>query len=431
MAGGIAPVDFWGVFNAAAESSRQRRLDAQREAQAGHQLKMQQQQLDAQTQERADALAVTKQKAEADAQRRQALADMMSGADPQGAALTQMDPEAALAARKQMGEVEQQRATALANQQKAADTRAKNTAAFKLEAVRQIARNPASAPAVQAAIQRLAQAGQIDEFQLPGHALPEGMAGPQMAPTMGEAATLQGAALAEGAQPQGRDAQLVSEGFVLGSPMAERRARAVGDKSGTTVNVGTGAAGIEKPTKAKFEQDINTTDGLLNEIAGINKSIDGELVGFKGAAGERLGSVIDYFGTPGKQVATALGMDANKALDFLEKRQALKTKVRDLGDRVLRVRSGANAPEPEVKKLESIVGSIDSMGERQLRAALATFAESLQAQRDSKAQAIAGGTNVKPPKGGKAPQMSNEDRLRAEAAAGDPEAIEILGGGGQ
>ena len=214
-------------------------------------------------------------------------------------------------------------------------------------------------------------------------------------------------------EPLDLEREIRLAGFDPATPDGQAYARKLlegkGKGSSTTINVGDGRAGIEKTTKAKFEQDIATTDDLLSELGDVNKAIDSELVGFSGSSKEKVASAIDYFGSTGEAVAQAFGMDPDARLNFLERRQSLKTKIKDLGDRVLRVRSGANAPEPEVKKLESIMGSIDSMGERQLRVALSTFTESLQRQRNTKASAIKDGTQVNAPKTQAAPQPSAQD----------------------
>jgi hypothetical protein len=258
MPGGIAPIDFWAVFNAAAESARARRLDEQNRERQERQDKLHLEDFNMrktafELENKAKTAA-----AEAEARRRKSLTDLMAtqaktpeeqayaAADPEGFSTYRkgvVDQEQAAATQQQSADrfkFDQEKAAAdlAAKEQEATQKRASRTARVKLEASRMIAGNPSLAPQAQSHIQRLADAGQIDWFQLPGHAIPEGLAGPQMAPTIGEAGQMQSQAIAEGAPVEGVDAKLVSEDRVLGSPEARRRAIALNEKGGgMTINM--------------------------------------------------------------------------------------------------------------------------------------------------------------------------------------------------
>jgi hypothetical protein len=100
MAGGLAPIDFWGVFNAAAESSRARRLDEQRRQQMEHEAKRQ---------DAADDLSLKRFKAEqtdkeTQTKNRSSLADLMFGGQnltPEQQSVARADPQAFAQAQQQ------------------------------------------------------------------------------------------------------------------------------------------------------------------------------------------------------------------------------------------------------------------------------------------------------------------------------------------
>ncbi len=321
-------------------------------------------------------------------------------------------------------------AQAKAAQTHAAAEQAKRekTARVQQYAARMLQQNPEAAQQVLGNVKQMADRGEIYAFELP-----------EAAPTPDVARRVQvdaeAASAAAGLKQEEIPLDDIAKRVIYkrklrpgmpGFPEAyaaeereiQRQELAARKAGATSVNVGTGQSGIESGTKAQFEKDIVTSNDLLKRIDRVEGAIDAELVGFAGKKNEKAGAFVDYFGAPAEAVVEFMGIDSAQAVGVMERRQALKSQVRDLGDLVIRVRSGANAPPAEVEKLEQIMGSIDSMGEKQLRAALQTFRTSLQGQRDAKADAIAHGINVIDPK----KRQKDSGAKKTEHPSGVPEA---------
>ncbi len=170
MAGGIAPIDFWGVFNAAANASAQKRAQEHQLAQADQQLAMQQQQADVQTQERADALA-----------QRSKLAELLTtgkNLSPQEQAVAQANPGAFM-------DYQKQQAATQAQQQEQAQRREQATAELQGRLVDAVRANPNAAPMLQRIVEQKVANKEINPIELPmmSNAPTDGMTGP---PTMPE-----------------------------------------------------------------------------------------------------------------------------------------------------------------------------------------------------------------------------------------------------
>lgn len=325
-------------------------------------------------------------------------------------------------------QIEGERAEQAAAQQKGQDASRLAVARELKYFANAVRNNQANWPGVRQAMQQRMAAGRLPQMELPEQLTPEMQQQVDMLADM-DLASLDPQKVQEPPLDPIAKRVINELGLRPGTPEFQQAYKAAREdeerqemarrKAGaTSVNVGTGAAGIETATKAKFEQTINTNDTLLEEIGLIGDDISQELVGFKGRAREGVASTIDFFGAPAESVASALGVDPQAQLEFLDKRQELKSRVKDVGDRVLRIRTGAAAPAEEVKKLEAIVGNLDGMGERQLRAALRTFAKSLELDSRLKRKAIAGGTQVAEPKSGQGGgKAAAQDLSRADARA--------------
>jgi hypothetical protein len=283
MAGQVAPIDLWGVFNAAAESSRARRLDAQRQAQMEHESARADQafQLQQDQQKAAQEQANMQREALTRAQGGQTgMLQLLFPAQYGEFQKQQLDQ------RKTESEIAQQQNTAQIAAQKSAEDRARNTAALKLSVASQVANNPASAPRVQSFIDQMAEAGRIDGFQIPGiHTLPDGMAGPQiLVPNRPEVRQLGQTAIADvratNAPLNQLDDKLVGEGLVPGTQEAEQRAHTLNEKSGgLTVNM-PGALG--NGTREKIQQALEKDQILLAELDDIEALGDpGQFLGLK------------------------------------------------------------------------------------------------------------------------------------------------------
>lgn len=166
--------------------------------------------------------------------------------------------------------------------------------------------------------------------------------------------------------------------------------------------------GVEKPTKAKFEQEIGEADMLLGEIRGVKDLISSGLVGLEGKLGAAPGKVLDFTGRPGQAVANAIGVDSEKYLSLMEQRATLVKRVQNTGDLILRSRTGAAAPLPEQAKIQKIVGDAENMGVRELMAALTAYEKFLERNRAVKEKAIGGGGSAAPKPTGK--QVTVRDR---------------------
>lgn len=176
MAGGIPhqPIDFSGIVNTffaarnAAEQRGQRDWEMARI-------------------ERQDRLA------EADAARKAELAQLMPQAieAAQGgdiSQLMQINPELGL-------KFEERHRAVQAAERDQAMKRSELTNAVRRRMASALERNPGLASNLQSTVQQMADSGQIDWFQLPGQALPEGIAGPQMAPTKQEIGDLRASSM--------------------------------------------------------------------------------------------------------------------------------------------------------------------------------------------------------------------------------------------
>jgi hypothetical protein len=407
MAGGVAPIDFWSVFNASADAA-QRKSEADRQhALQDRQIKMQETQFSQEQQQRAA-------QAEQARLEREGVAEFVGSPDQPSnpEKLRRVAPMKLWDLTKQRSEMELSQGSAQRAQQKTDAERETNTAQFMKLYSDGLAKNPGAAEFFERVKQKKIQDKAINDFQTPEQAMPNGLMGPGPidAAAMGREAqlglpppdeinTLDPIAKNVINQfgyapntPEFRKAYGIAKAEEERAELARRRAGA------SQVNVGTGQAGIETATKAKLEQDIVTARDLISRIDDVEKGIDTDLVGYQGMSGEKMGAAIDYFGAPAEAIASAVGLDPKKQLEILDRRQKIKSQVRDLGDLVIRVRSGANAPETEQKNLKSIYGDIDNMGEVQLRRALRTFRESLSRQTGSKADVIAQGVRVAPGK---------------------------------
>lgn len=175
MAGGIAPVNFWDVLMASEERSRQARAQRQ-------QLAMERERMDAAKQ----AQDLENSRARAGAAREDMLREATAAAYAgQPGQMMAMFPQQYGEFQKTQGELQKTQREIAAQDKTAADARALSEAQAKETAAKALAANPGLAPRIQAALRR-----QGFNIQLPGFALPEGMAGPQMAPTKDEIAGL-------------------------------------------------------------------------------------------------------------------------------------------------------------------------------------------------------------------------------------------------
>lgn len=234
MAGGIAPIDFWSVFNAAADSSHRKRMDEKQAAMQQQQFDMQKGQFEAET--KARDMAARQKEAE-----RKGLSDLFSGADPKGQEILAANPEAYATAIKSQGEMAAQQQAAQAQQQAAAQAKTLKEAQFKDFAAKVMMKNPGAAPKLQAMAQQ-----QGLSLQLPGNALPEGMAGPQMQPTPDEVASLQQEAQAvPGAVPEPKTTgDIIDYERAKVDPAYARFLKEQTKARGTNINVGDGSQAL-------------------------------------------------------------------------------------------------------------------------------------------------------------------------------------------
>lgn len=158
MAGGVAPINLWEVFNAAANSEQRRMADRAARADRKEQMDFERSRI-----ERQDKLS---------------------------------DEDRAFAKEQFEWQRDQKAGAASAA---AAEERAKATAQVKLSLAEQLQKNPAAAGQMQQAVDRMAKSGRIDHFVLPGHRLPEGMAGPTTDPGASDVGRMYGEAVAGGA----------------------------------------------------------------------------------------------------------------------------------------------------------------------------------------------------------------------------------------
>lgn len=176
MAGGLPNngIDFGSIFMAyqGARDAAERR----------GQMQWERQRVERQDKLQADAAAAQAKQQQTE---KSALAGLYAQPDSPEAqqALMQASP-------KLYGETTQQLSAMRTAQNTETQARIERTAKMQQQAADILQRDPSAAPKVQETLNRLQAAGHIDPIQLPGHALPEGMAGPQMAPTPEEAGAL-------------------------------------------------------------------------------------------------------------------------------------------------------------------------------------------------------------------------------------------------
>lgn len=204
-------------------------------------------------------------------------------ADQEGRKLDIQAKQQVLAANKQQS---------LIQEQEIAQRRSLATANFQKMAAQALQRDPGSASMIQSTAERLAQQGAIDPVQLPGNTLPEGMAGPQMAPTQEEAQQLGAQADASSGfmapskprDPTSIEEKLLAEGLTPGSPEAQKRARALNERGGVNINVG----GKELPVGAVTDlTDATNAANVVDEVGGAfsDLSQDGGILDRAKAAG--------------------------------------------------------------------------------------------------------------------------------------------------
>lgn len=180
--------DLSQIFEAAAQNRRERERLAFAQDQQRRQDEMQarQESRDAErfkTDQQAREEALWRSKLEARA------GEKYAAGDPH--MLQAVNPEAYSRIEANKTQLEGARLDVAAKQQASEEQRAQETARFQAMAAQTLAQNPQAAPFLQRVAAERARQGLMNGVQLPGYALPDGMAGPQRQPTQQEIGQLQ------------------------------------------------------------------------------------------------------------------------------------------------------------------------------------------------------------------------------------------------
>ena len=159
---------------------------------------------------------------------------------------------------------------------------------------------------------------------------------------------------------------------------------------GPLVSVNTGSSPVETGTKRKLEEEINDNNFIMGELALAKSMITDELVGAEGAARGLAANTADYFGVGESPTAEKYGVGK----DYQTRQATLRGIVRNAGDIIVRLRTGAAAPKDELEGLLRIVGNADRMGINELKTSLETFSRSMERQNQYNAATIRHGTNL-------------------------------------
>lgn len=209
---------------------------------------------------------------------------------------------------------------------------------------------------------------------------------------------------------------------------AFERARAEAGKRGATSIVMGGQSPIESSTKGAIEKEILSNDRIVSEIdnvVNLARSASGGAVGVSGGVNRALGSAADYWGAPVKTIMGAVGIDPEKKIGLMRERQRLETAARNVGDMVLRSRTGAAAPAGEKAEIGKIMGNIDTMGREQLIEAMTAFRAFMVRNSEVNRGAISGGIAV-PPGARQDRRETIRDLLKANPNLTDEEAVQEL-----